>query len=215
MGAVVVPLYTTAGVEETRHILADSAASLVAVNGDAAVAEAHGDGARFTRPAGHHPDDTLAGRAAGIRRDGQVPDLHFLADDCPSGGAADRGIARGSRDAHLYLGHDRAVQGRDADARQSAGQQRILAGRARSQRAGHDVVVPADRPFVRAHRRLLHGGAGRRHDLLRRRAGTDRAESARSEPDHRAHRAASARGRVRARDARGRSGAGRAARAVQ
>jgi long-chain acyl-CoA synthetase len=37
MGAVVVPLYTTAGVEETRHILADSAVSLVAVNGDAAV----------------------------------------------------------------------------------------------------------------------------------------------------------------------------------
>jgi long-chain acyl-CoA synthetase len=37
MGAVVVPLYTTAGVEETRHILADSATSLVAVNGDAAV----------------------------------------------------------------------------------------------------------------------------------------------------------------------------------
>jgi long-chain acyl-CoA synthetase len=32
-----VPLYTTAGVEETRHILADSAASLVAVNGDAAM----------------------------------------------------------------------------------------------------------------------------------------------------------------------------------
>ncbi|HVB79651.1 MAG TPA: long-chain fatty acid--CoA ligase [Candidatus Binataceae bacterium] len=39
MGAVVVPLYTTAGVEETRHILADSAASLVAVNGDAALAK--------------------------------------------------------------------------------------------------------------------------------------------------------------------------------
>ena len=37
MGAVVVPLYTTAGAEETRHILADSGASLVAVNGDAAV----------------------------------------------------------------------------------------------------------------------------------------------------------------------------------
>ncbi|HTQ23349.1 MAG TPA: long-chain fatty acid--CoA ligase [Candidatus Binataceae bacterium] len=39
MGAVVVPLYTTAGVEETRHILADSGASLVAVNGDAALAK--------------------------------------------------------------------------------------------------------------------------------------------------------------------------------
>ena len=37
MGAVVVPLYTTAGVEETRHILADSGASLVAVNGEAAL----------------------------------------------------------------------------------------------------------------------------------------------------------------------------------
>jgi long-chain acyl-CoA synthetase len=42
MGAVVVPLYTTAGVEETRHILADSAASLVAVNGDAALAKVVG-----------------------------------------------------------------------------------------------------------------------------------------------------------------------------
>lgn len=37
MGAVVVPLYTTSGVEETRHILADSAARLVAINGDAAL----------------------------------------------------------------------------------------------------------------------------------------------------------------------------------
>ena len=35
MRAVVVPLYTTSGVEETRHILADSAARIVAVNGDA------------------------------------------------------------------------------------------------------------------------------------------------------------------------------------
>ena len=37
MGAVVVPLYTTSGVEETRHILADSGTSLVAVNGDVAL----------------------------------------------------------------------------------------------------------------------------------------------------------------------------------
>jgi long-chain acyl-CoA synthetase len=37
MGAVIVPLYTTSGVEETRHILADSAARIVAVNGDAAL----------------------------------------------------------------------------------------------------------------------------------------------------------------------------------
>jgi long-chain acyl-CoA synthetase len=37
MGAVVVPLYTTSGVEETRHILADSAARIVAVNGDASL----------------------------------------------------------------------------------------------------------------------------------------------------------------------------------
>jgi long-chain acyl-CoA synthetase len=39
LGAVVVPLYTTSGSEETRHILADSAASLVAVNGEAALAK--------------------------------------------------------------------------------------------------------------------------------------------------------------------------------
>ncbi len=39
MGAVVVPLYTTSGAEETRHILADSGASLVAVNGEAALAK--------------------------------------------------------------------------------------------------------------------------------------------------------------------------------
>jgi len=35
MGAVVVPLYTTSGAEETRHILADSGARLVAVNSEA------------------------------------------------------------------------------------------------------------------------------------------------------------------------------------
>lgn len=37
MGAVVVPLYTTSGAEETRHILADSGARLIAVNGEAAL----------------------------------------------------------------------------------------------------------------------------------------------------------------------------------
>ena len=39
MGGVIVPLYTTSGVEETRHILADSAATLIAVNGEVAVAK--------------------------------------------------------------------------------------------------------------------------------------------------------------------------------
>ena len=33
-GAVVVPLYTTSGVEETRHVIADSGARLIAVSGD-------------------------------------------------------------------------------------------------------------------------------------------------------------------------------------
>jgi long-chain acyl-CoA synthetase len=37
MGAVVVPLYTTSGAEETRHILADSGARLIAVKGEAAL----------------------------------------------------------------------------------------------------------------------------------------------------------------------------------
>ena len=62
MGAVIVPLYTTAGVEETRHILADSAASLVAVNGDAAVA-----------------------KIIGIARD--LPDLQGIIQMTPSQGA--------------------------------------------------------------------------------------------------------------------------------
>ncbi len=62
MGAVVVPLYTTAGVEETRHILADSAASLVAVNGDAALA-----------------------RIVGMAR--QLPDLEGVIQMTPSHGA--------------------------------------------------------------------------------------------------------------------------------
>ncbi len=61
MGAVVVPLYTTAGIEETRHILADSAASLVAVNGDAALA-----------------------KIAGIAR--QLPDLKAIIQMTPSQG---------------------------------------------------------------------------------------------------------------------------------
>ncbi|HLW71827.1 MAG TPA: long-chain fatty acid--CoA ligase [Candidatus Binataceae bacterium] len=34
LGAVVVPLYTTSGAEETRHVITDSGARLVAVNGD-------------------------------------------------------------------------------------------------------------------------------------------------------------------------------------
>jgi long-chain acyl-CoA synthetase len=37
MGAVVVPLYTTSGAEETRHILADSGARLIAVSGEEAL----------------------------------------------------------------------------------------------------------------------------------------------------------------------------------
>ncbi|MGH7780078.1 MAG: AMP-dependent synthetase/ligase [Candidatus Binataceae bacterium] len=34
LGAVVVPLYTTSGAEETRHVISDSGASIVAANGD-------------------------------------------------------------------------------------------------------------------------------------------------------------------------------------
>jgi len=34
LGAIVVPLYTTSGAEETRHVITDSGARLVAVNGD-------------------------------------------------------------------------------------------------------------------------------------------------------------------------------------
>jgi long-chain acyl-CoA synthetase len=37
LGAVVVPLYTTSGVEETRHVLVDSGASVVAAHGDECV----------------------------------------------------------------------------------------------------------------------------------------------------------------------------------
>lgn len=39
MGAVVVPLYTTSGAEETRHILADSGTRVIAVNGAEALAK--------------------------------------------------------------------------------------------------------------------------------------------------------------------------------
>jgi long-chain acyl-CoA synthetase len=39
MGVVIVPLYTTSGAEETRHILADSGARLVAVHGEAQFAK--------------------------------------------------------------------------------------------------------------------------------------------------------------------------------
>jgi long-chain acyl-CoA synthetase len=71
MGAVVVPLYTTAGVEETRHILADSAASLVAVNGDAAAA-----------------------KILGMARD--LPDLQGIIQMTPSEGAPPSYGARGN-----------------------------------------------------------------------------------------------------------------------
>jgi long-chain acyl-CoA synthetase len=37
MGAVVVPLYTTSGIEETRHVLTDSGASIVTASGDECV----------------------------------------------------------------------------------------------------------------------------------------------------------------------------------
>ncbi len=44
LGAVVVPLYTTSGAEETRHVLDDSGARLVAVYGDAMIAKLRGLG---------------------------------------------------------------------------------------------------------------------------------------------------------------------------
>jgi long-chain acyl-CoA synthetase len=44
LGAVVVPLYTTSGPEETRHVIADSGARLIGVYGDAMVAKVRGLG---------------------------------------------------------------------------------------------------------------------------------------------------------------------------
>jgi long-chain acyl-CoA synthetase len=44
LGAVVVPLYTTCGLEETRHVIADSGARLIGVYGDAMVKKLRGLG---------------------------------------------------------------------------------------------------------------------------------------------------------------------------
>ena len=44
LGAVVVPLYTTSGIEETRHVIADSGARLIGVYGDAMVEKVRGLG---------------------------------------------------------------------------------------------------------------------------------------------------------------------------
>ena len=44
LGAVVVPLYTTSGPEETRHVIADSGARLIGVYGDAMVEKVRGLG---------------------------------------------------------------------------------------------------------------------------------------------------------------------------
>ena len=44
LGAAVVPLYTTSGLEETRHVIADSGARLIGVYGDAMVEKVRGLG---------------------------------------------------------------------------------------------------------------------------------------------------------------------------
>jgi len=44
LGAIVVPLYTTSGPEETRHVIADSGARLIGVHGDAMAAKVRGLG---------------------------------------------------------------------------------------------------------------------------------------------------------------------------
>src|ERR1700693_4764470 len=44
LGAVVVPLYTTSGAEETRHVIADSGSRLIGVYGDAMVEKVRGIG---------------------------------------------------------------------------------------------------------------------------------------------------------------------------
>ncbi|MGH7836719.1 MAG: AMP-binding protein, partial [Candidatus Binataceae bacterium] len=45
LGAIVVPLYTTSGAEETRHVIVDCGARLVAVNGDHLIGKLRGLGA--------------------------------------------------------------------------------------------------------------------------------------------------------------------------
>jgi long-chain acyl-CoA synthetase len=44
LGAVVIPLYTTSAIEETRHVITDSGARLVAVNGDHLIRQVRGLG---------------------------------------------------------------------------------------------------------------------------------------------------------------------------
>lgn len=94
MGVVVVPLYTTAGVEETRHILADSAASLVAVDGDAAVTKILEISNDLPDLQGIIQMTPSQGAPPSYGGRGEAADFHFLADDRPSRRAADGGLAR-------------------------------------------------------------------------------------------------------------------------
>ena len=125
LGAIVVPLYTTSGVEETAHVISDSGAKVIAANGPEMVKKILGLSASI-------PEVTAivamhSGAESDTRRQRNARRHECGIDKRRRAGGHRRGQQRRPRDAHLYVGHDGHVEGRDALAWQPAGQRRGLA----------------------------------------------------------------------------------------
>ena len=206
LGAVVIPLYTTSGAEETIHVINDSGARIVAAHGEDTVAKVLAlsgsmpavEGIIAMHP-GAKPHDRVNGSPG-------VKTLDSMSASDPAGVAEGRGedlatiiYTSGTTGPSkgVMLTHGNLLANCDR-----------LSGRAPARRGRHDALVPAGRAFLRAHRGPLHGHDGRRNNRLCRRPRAARAEHARDPADGAADRAAPARSYLQPRDAHGGGGLG-------
>ena len=116
LGAIVVPLYTTSGLEETAHVINDSGAKIIAANGPEMIQKILGLGSSIpglTAIIAMHRGAESAPAANGTPA---IVTLASVSGDAPA--AIVEGSQRRPRDDHLYVGHHRHAERRDALARQ-------------------------------------------------------------------------------------------------
>ena len=160
IGATPFSLYVTASPEQIKYVVGDAGAKVAVIDQQFAerFAQIKGDlqGPRARRRRGRRrPPGRVP--APGGRRERPGPRLRRR-------GVRREGQAQGPPDADLHVGHDRAAEGRRADARQPHQVDRGLQAAHRLPARGARHLVAAERAHRRAQRAPLHPDRPRPRD---------------------------------------------------
>ena len=179
IGATPFSLYVTASPEQIKYVVGDAGAKIAVI--DAAVRRAlpedQGGPAR-TSSTSSSWRRRAGGHVCAWRTSRTIRTRTSTREAVREGGQALR-----PADAHLHVGHDRAAEGRRADARQPHQVDRGLQAAHRLPADGPRHLVAAERARRRAQRAPLHPDRARAGDHDLRRPAQDRRVPARGAPE--------------------------------